>query len=174
MPVASQPLGLRPTTAAAVVSNGGGIDADLMLGGGEKDDLDEDYDHRGNMGDGRPTTAGAMLQYGSRAAPANNGGGTWGYSRQADGSGQVPSLMKTTSAGIADYGQDGGANRTGQRPHTAHAGRAGFPSHQMAPSPGYAMNDPKAMGYADQDVSYAMSIQKTVLISIFCRRVIRM
>ena len=152
MPVPSQQLGLRPTTAAAVVSNGGGIDADLMLGGGEKDDLDEDYDHRGNMGD-RPTTAGPTMQYGSRAG-GNNTGGTWGYSRQADGSGQVPALMKTTSAGIADYGQDGGANGAARRPHTAHGARAGIPSQHMAPATGYAMNDPKAMAYTDQDVSF--------------------
>lgn len=149
IPVSQQQMGLRPTTAAAVVSNGGGIDADL-LGGGEKDDLDYDYEPGGNMGDGRPTTAGA---YGSRTA-ANNAG-TWGYSRQADGSGQAPGLMKTTSAGIADYGQDGGANGAARRPHTAHGGRAGFPTQQMAPSAGYAMNDPKAMGYAEQqDVSF--------------------
>lgn len=139
----AQPLGLRPTTAAAVIGSGVPMDGDLM-GGGERDDLEEDFDQRG-PGD-RPTTAGAMLQYGSRAA--SGGGAAWGYARQeVGGAGKAGA-----GAGIADYGADNGAAR---RPHTAHGARAtptyGGQMMSGAANPGM---DPKAMQYgAEQDVS---------------------
>lgn len=165
MPATTQQMGLRPTTAAAVVSNNGGMDTDMMLGHGEKDDLDEDFDHRG-MGD-RPTTAGAMMYGRSNGAGGAGNGATWGYSRQqgTEGNAQVPGLMKATSAGIADYGQDGSQPNNGtRRPHTAHGARAGFPAAQQPLAPGagnaYAgLNDPKTgMPYNEQDVSFFRNV----------------
>jgi hypothetical protein len=129
-PAPAQALGMRPTTAAAVVSSGMGMG---IMGGGERDDFDEDFDQR-VPGD-RPTTAGAMMQYGSRAA-ASGGAGNWGYARQ-----DSAVTGKSATAGIADYGDSGAA----RRPHTANAARAG-----QAPG---TVSDPKAMAYGEQDVS---------------------
>ncbi len=135
VPTNPQPMGLRPTTAAAVISSGNGIDTDLLLGPGERDELDEDYgDPRSHQLD-RPNTAGAMLP--SRQA---NNPAAWGYPRQ----GEAPK-----AGGIAEYGEGPNA----RRPHTAHGARAGFPVQSNMAFPG-GMNDPKGgMIYADQEVA---------------------
>lgn len=112
-PISSGPSGLlgapRPTTAAAVVGQGGvGMESDRLLngGGGAPDDLDVDYDMC--MADNRPNTAGAMLPggYALRNAGGANAAGigasqqqqqqqagalSWGYSRQQPGVDPSPS-----------------------------------------------------------------------------------
>lgn len=126
---ASQPLNnhsLRPTTAAAIVSGGNGIlDNDLMIGSGDKDDLDNDYPHTrsstalgsGRMDPNRPSTAG----YSQQGGPNNS---NWGYSRNE---------MKPGSNGVAINSNDHFVSNTdhsmqqiqgSRRPHTAHGGRA--------------------------------------------------
>lgn len=145
LPLSNQPTGLRPTTAAAVVSNNGVVDSDLLLGvNGEKDDLDEDFDQRPMD---RPNTAGAMLTSGynrSSSAAAAAGGSNWGSG--------APNGMKSGN----DYaGVDGQA----RRPHTAHGARAGFPTSSAA---GYsaAPSDPSKLSngmYGEQEDGHVVA-----------------
>ncbi len=160
MPAQPQPMGLRPTTAAAVISSGAAMDTDMLLGGpGEKDDLDEDYgDPRGHMD--RPNTAGAMLPSYNRGAvqgmPQNANPGAWGYSRQGDMN------VKPGTGGIADYGAGVADGPNARRPHTAHGARAGFPSQSAGMGNGYpaaSLSDPKAamMYGGEQEVIYFLA-----------------
>jgi len=125
--------GLRPTTAAAVANPGAGVGMvdDMMLGSAAPDDLDVDYEMRNTPGNDRPNTAGAMYNRGA-AVPQQNQQ-TWGYSRQDPNAammskGGVSGPILGAGAPVADYGTDNGAPR---RPHTAHGGRAGFPTTQQ-------------------------------------------
>jgi len=130
IPVSQQAMGLRPTTAAAVATNMGGLDGDLMLNGpGEKDDLDDDYDMRQD----RPNTAGGVLpgygRQGAATGPSSNPA-TWGYSRQdVNNASNGPGIMKVGGAGLNEYG-GGETGPNARRPHTAHGGRAGYPTQQ--------------------------------------------
>lgn len=143
IPSSQQGMGLRPTTAAAVASNLGGLETDLMLNGpGEKDDLDDDFEMRNHD---RPNTANGMLpgygRSGVAAGPPSNPA-TWGYSRQdTNAITGAPGILKVNNAGGNEYGGDVGPNS--RRPHTAHGARAGYPSQQPSSLTGYAntMND---------------------------------
>jgi hypothetical protein len=134
--------GLRPTTAAAVATNLGGLETDLMLNGpGEKDDLDDDFEMRNHD---RPNTASGMLpgygRSGVAAGPPSNPA-TWGYSRQdTNAMSGAPGILKVNNSGGNEYGGDAGPNS--RRPHTAHGARAGYPSQQPSLT-GYSntMND---------------------------------
>lgn len=63
-------------------------------------------------------------------------------------------LLGAAAGGMADYGTEG-ANAMGQRrPHTAHGGRAGFPSSSqpMAGAGGGYGADPKQALYDGEEV----------------------
>lgn len=139
IPATQQGMGVRPTTAAAVATNLGGLDGDLMLNGpGEKDDLDDDFDLRNHE---RPSTAGGMLpgygrSAGVTAGPPSNPA-TWGYSRQdSNAGGNAAGIMKVGGGGMNDYGGDTAPNA--RRPHTAHGGRAGYPTPQSSGLGGFS------------------------------------
>lgn len=148
--------GLRPTTAAAVASSGAGagLESDHLLGNSAPDDLDVDYEMR-QAGNDRPNTAGVLYNRGAGASGAQNQGATWGYSRQPVGDPSGGNVMgkgvsgpTLGNGGMDNYGTDGGAqtNAMGQRrPHTAHGGRAGFPSSSAPITSGYG-GDPSKQG----------------------------
>mmetsp|Transcript_2620 Transcript_2620/g.5761 ORF Transcript_2620/g.5761 Transcript_2620/m.5761 type:complete len:539 (-) Transcript_2620:542-2158(-) len=130
-PVTSAAPALRPNTAAAVAGpgQGGGLETDMM--GQPADDLDVDYEMHKIAGDGRPNTAGPMMQGGYRGATGAQAGASWGYSRQdpSMGAGGSAAMLKQSSAGMLGGEYGGEAPVTGQRrPHTAHGARAGVPS----------------------------------------------
>lgn len=144
---AAQNVGLRPTTAAAVVANG--MDPEMLMTSGNVagvgDAGDEEEYGLDAAGNTRPNTAGAG--YNRPAAQAGAQGANWGYTRQGADAGQPHQQMpgnavgllkdprqqlKTGGAVAVDYGPDGQ-----RRPHTAHGARAGMPAEFYAdPSKG--------------------------------------
>lgn len=174
--------GLRPTTAAAVASSGGGANMDADMMGGAPDELDVDYEMHQTGGKDRPNTAGAMLPGGySRGASSGAQGAqaSWGYSRQPVGGdpstgaggmmkgGASGPLLGSANPGIGEYNADGQPAVGQRRPHTAHGGRAGFPSSspQMAGA-AYGSDQLKPGMYDGEQVSFDV-VFYTLLLAIY-------